>query len=215
MHLLAEWPIIEFLYPILYSPYSRRYWEYHPVYSLMCRQIRTSMGVPTCLERSLMELFWWERCRGFYSRLVVNEKTRGSNSIIRTKMVDRHDLKARVLSLCSPFDCGVNHLRYTVWLDTPAWCGKHQGLGTRRRSKYPALFYLYLICDYFADIAETLMELCALCKMWMCSKRRLRLAFEPVTSLRIHWFSLDKIVPPFSCFPWILYFEHDSFYYRV
>lgn len=55
-----------------------------------------------------------------FSSLVVNEKTRGSNSIIRTKMVDRHDLKARVLSLCSPFDCGVNHLRYTVWLDTPA-----------------------------------------------------------------------------------------------
>ena len=31
-------------------------------------------------------------------------------------MVDRHDLKARALSLCSPFDCDVNHLWYSFGL---------------------------------------------------------------------------------------------------
>ena len=55
-----------------------------------------------------------------FSSLVVNEKTRSSNAIIRTKMFDRHDFKARALSLCSPFHCDVIHPRYTVWLDTRA-----------------------------------------------------------------------------------------------
>ena len=43
-----------------------------------------------------------------------------SKAIIRTKTVDRHDLKARALLLYSPFDCGVNHPRYTTWHDMQA-----------------------------------------------------------------------------------------------